>query len=931
MALRANPYVAGNPVGDSAAFVGRADVLREVLRVLRRPQDNAVVLYGQRRVGKTSILQHLAAWLSRRGPYRLVYFDLQDKAAWPLGRVLQELARTVASALDEPDPDLGPDPETAFREGWLPATLGDLPDGCSLVLLFDEFDVLADPKAEQAAAAFFPYLRGLLTSDPRRLQFIFVIGRNVDDLDNIALSLFKGAPARRVSLLSEEDTAVLVRLSQANGTLRWPDDAVRRVEQLTHGHPFLTQQLCSCLWERAHDEEPDEPPTVTPEDVDSAVSSALEAGRNALEWLWNGLPPAERVVASALAEAGPDPITQEELEQLLRESGVRVVIRELQNAPQLLQEWDLIEPADGGYCFRVELLRRWIAEHKPLRRVQEELDHVEPIAESLYRAGLGFYRNEQFDRAISSLRQAVGLNPNHVRASQLLADILLAQGQPAEAQQLLERLCEYQPAAARPRLVQALLAQTRAVESEDELLALYERVLELDPTQREAANGRRRIWQQRGDTSLAEGDLEAALEAYRTIGLADEVAAVEREMRRRDLAVRLVELEALERERRYQEALDLARRLAEEYAGLRDWTSDLERLERQTDLADLYQRALGALQSGDRRTAQTLLAQVVSLEPEYEDATRYLHLAVTGVDVADLQAKQVVEEETVSEVEAGIGDEREQEPRRARARAEVEGEAQPRAEAAVEKKNVLDHLRLLWGRLAPPLAACLAALVEAAEHGAGGWLVSTLTWLPLFIPTLALGLGALHYTERVPFPAVYLWASLGLGLAWVLTGSLGRVDDRVAVALGAIGAWVMAFVVAFVVLGSMAFDLVVEGATRGVLGSIAVVVAFVVAGGAASGMADAVAGKMAAAVAAGVATAMTFVVAFGVVGVVVFGVVGGVASAVAVGLMGGVVGGVVCNMVAGVAKSAEAALGLSLLAHVFLLWFSLLGGWQVFQ
>jgi len=44
-----NPYIAGNPVGDSPAFVGRVDVLREVLRVLRRPQDNAIVLYGQRR------------------------------------------------------------------------------------------------------------------------------------------------------------------------------------------------------------------------------------------------------------------------------------------------------------------------------------------------------------------------------------------------------------------------------------------------------------------------------------------------------------------------------------------------------------------------------------------------------------------------------------------------------------------------------------------------------------------------------------------------------------------------------------------------------------------------------------------------------------------------------------------------------------------
>src|SRR5512136_465233 len=106
-----NPYVAGNPVGDSPAFIGRADVLREVVRVLRRPQDNAIVLYGQRRIGKTSILQHLAAQLPKEGPYRPVYFDLQDKAAWPLGRVLQDWARAIAHTLGQPDPDLGTEPE----------------------------------------------------------------------------------------------------------------------------------------------------------------------------------------------------------------------------------------------------------------------------------------------------------------------------------------------------------------------------------------------------------------------------------------------------------------------------------------------------------------------------------------------------------------------------------------------------------------------------------------------------------------------------------------------------------------------------------------------------------------------------------------------------------------------------------------------------
>jgi predicted AAA+ superfamily ATPase len=66
--------------------VGRADVLREVLRVLRRPQDNAIALYGQRRIGKTSILQHLETQL-QEGPYHPVYFGLQDKSSgrWGAG------------------------------------------------------------------------------------------------------------------------------------------------------------------------------------------------------------------------------------------------------------------------------------------------------------------------------------------------------------------------------------------------------------------------------------------------------------------------------------------------------------------------------------------------------------------------------------------------------------------------------------------------------------------------------------------------------------------------------------------------------------------------------------------------------------------------------------------------------------------------------
>jgi formylglycine-generating enzyme required for sulfatase activity len=220
-----------------------------------------------------------------------------------------------------------------------------------------------------------------------------------------------------------------------------------------------------------------------------------------------------------------------------------------------------------------------------------------------------------------------------------LADILLSQGQPGEARELLERLYEYQPAAARSRLTQALLALAQAAtgeENEDEQLALYERVLELDSKQPEAVAGRRRIGQQWGDRALKAGDLISAQMSYQMAGLIDKVAEVEQEIRRRNLASLLREIETLEQRGRYQEALELANKSADEYPE-RDWNADLERLENKTRLADLYQRALGALQSDDPQTAQSLLVEVVTLDPQYEEATRYLHLAVTGEDVVEIR------------------------------------------------------------------------------------------------------------------------------------------------------------------------------------------------------------------------------------------------------------------------------------------------------
>ena len=157
MAPKVNPYIAGNPVGGSPAFIGRETILRSVLRMLESPSENAIVLYGQRRIGKTSVLQELARRLPVDGPYHPVYFDLQDKAALPLAQVLTELAQQLAAQLQLSPPDKWQaDAPQAFRTTFIPTILDQLPPDHSLVLLFDEFDVLDNPAENQAGAAFFP-------------------------------------------------------------------------------------------------------------------------------------------------------------------------------------------------------------------------------------------------------------------------------------------------------------------------------------------------------------------------------------------------------------------------------------------------------------------------------------------------------------------------------------------------------------------------------------------------------------------------------------------------------------------------------------------------------------------------------------------------------------------------------------------------------
>jgi hypothetical protein len=256
----------------------------------------------------------------------------------------------------------------------------------------------------------------------------------------------------------------------------------------------------------------------------------------------------------------------------------------------------------------------------------------------------------------------------------------------------------------------------------------------------------------------------------------------------------------------------------------------------------------------------------------------------------------------------------------------------------LSSRDPLDHLRLLYWLLVTPqrLNTYRNRFSETDERRVGRWLASTLIWLPLVIPTLALGLDILPRGEGA-FPTnFYLGCLLGLGLTWTLTGWLGNVD-----------------------VADSGVDIAPLGTTGVVALSTMLAVIFCVAVGVPIGVADALPKHAAFAVmvciciAEGVAFVVANVIAKGA-GVGTWGslesfVALGVASFAGISVTESAVDLVVNLIVFGVTfkamldggESVEDGLkigrpfwiarvifGILVLVYVFLVWFSFLGGWR---
>ncbi|PPJ65099.1 hypothetical protein CUN59_01040 [Cuspidothrix issatschenkoi CHARLIE-1] len=365
-----NPYIVGRPIDQQLLF-GRGDVFSSITTHLQQ-QQQIIVCYGQRRIGKSSVLRNIPRKLQDLNEFVFVRFSLDYYSQEPLSKILAHLAQQVVSDLflDEENiklpviTDLESDSQV-FLNKFLPQVY-QLIQNKNIVFLLDEFDVLLNNDHPELLRHFNKSLTKIISTNNKLFFILFIEQKSINNPKT--KQIFKDVPAIEIGLLDENSTKDLI-IKPAENILEYEEDAIKEIFNLSAGHPYLIQAICFSIFGKARD---NDNWRVNREDVEAIINKVVELAGAGLAWFWDGFSIAEKIVFSAIAES------QETSENYL--AIIARLTNELDN--KLIIETEQLLKTNGfldetGEKIKIELVRRWIIQHHPLKEeIYFELDKL---------------------------------------------------------------------------------------------------------------------------------------------------------------------------------------------------------------------------------------------------------------------------------------------------------------------------------------------------------------------------------------------------------------------------------------------------------------------------------------------------------------------------------------------------------------------------
>jgi Cdc6-like AAA superfamily ATPase len=268
-------FTPSQPIADRRLFAGRDEVLKTIIRSIE-DQRLHVVLYGERGIGKTSLV-HVLTQAATEARYIVVYtscgansnFDETFRAAAADIPLLFHSGFSPTAAETEKGSTLA---DLLPSEPLSPRKFGDLCaklTGTRVLIILDEFDRAESGSFRRDVAELIKNLSDRLG----RVQLVLAgVAADLTELVEHIPSIRRNIFSLRVPKMSEAEVLQIVANGEREADLKFDSDASALVVTVARGSPYLANLLCHHAGHAALDEGRG---TVLPVDVGHAIGQAV--------------------------------------------------------------------------------------------------------------------------------------------------------------------------------------------------------------------------------------------------------------------------------------------------------------------------------------------------------------------------------------------------------------------------------------------------------------------------------------------------------------------------------------------------------------------------------------------------------------------------------------------------------------------------------
>jgi hypothetical protein len=246
MKLR-NAFTPSQPVADRQMFAGRSEVLTSMIRSIE-DQRLHLVLYGERGIGKTSLL-HMLSEAAREARYIVFYsscgaasnFEETFRAAAEEIPVLFHSGFSPTNTSAERGSSLS---DLLPEKGFSPRQLADMCAkliGTRVLIILDEFDRAVSETFRRDVSELMKFL----SDRSVRVQLIIAgVATDLVELLEHTPSIRRNLLAVRVPLMNDDEILALVSNGERSSGLVFEPAARDAVVAVANGSPYIASLLC---------------------------------------------------------------------------------------------------------------------------------------------------------------------------------------------------------------------------------------------------------------------------------------------------------------------------------------------------------------------------------------------------------------------------------------------------------------------------------------------------------------------------------------------------------------------------------------------------------------------------------------------------------------------------------------------------------------